>query len=220
MKPTPSRLHQRGFSLSELAAVVAVVAVLVIGTFLLMASRSQARVKAQRIACVGNLKCVAISFRPFAADHQEHFPMQASTNDGGSFEFVPGGEVFPHFRALSNEIAVARMLICPADRRRPAEDFPSLRDEHVSYFLNLAASETSHQVLLLGDRLMEIDGNPARGVVALTQESRVRWMSRSHRVGEGNVALADGSARRTTNALLQKQVSVPDLRGTNRLAFP
>lgn len=213
-------LNRRTWSALARIEVLVLLMVVAIGIALLAAARANARTKAQRIACLANLKCVGISFRLFATDHQDRFPMRVSTNDGGSLEFVPGREVTPHFRPLLSEGVLPRMLTCPADRSWSATDFSALRGENVSYFLNLEAEETTPQVLLLGDRLMEIDGKPARGVVPLTQNSRVRWMPRSHRVGAGNVSLADGSVRKTTNASLQRLIRVPDPGGTNRLAFP
>lgn len=213
MKSEPT---SRAFSSVDLLAVVAVLAIL---AGLLLPALAKAKAKAQRINCVNNLKQVGLAYRIFAVDNQDRFPMLISTNDGGSLEFVAAGNAYAHFRCLSNELAVTKILTCPADDREPAAGFSQLRNENLSYFVNLETDETRPQLLLAGDRLMEVDGKPARGVVLLSANSPVNWLPGTHAVGEGNVGLADGSVQQLTSRRLQEQTRLPDI-GTNRLAFP
>ena len=216
MNPThfPRRLW--AYSSVDLLAVIAVLAIL---AGLLLPALAKAKAKAQRINCVNNLKMIGLSYRIFATDNRDLYPMRVSTNEGGSSEFFSGGNAYRHYRTLSNELAAPKILVCPADDRAPATDFGSLRNENLSYFVNLEADETRPQLLLAGDRLMEIDGKPGRGVVQLRADSRVAWLPKTHSVGEGNVGLADGSVQQFTSRRLEMHVHLPDI-GTNRLAFP
>lgn len=73
-----------------------------------------ARAKAQRIACVNNLKQLGLAVRVWATDHNDTFP--------------------PDVVSLSNEIVSTKVLVCPADEgRQPAPDWASFTPAHTSY---------------------------------------------------------------------------------------
>src|SRR6185295_17760709 len=94
-----------GFTLVELLVVIAIIAIL---AALLLPAITQAKLRAQRIACVNNLREVGLAFHMFANDHRGRLPMQVPANDGGSAEFsgsVTGGnQAWRHFLTLSNEL--------------------------------------------------------------------------------------------------------------------
>ena len=52
---------------------------------------------------------------------------------------LPGSDGFDrnaafHFQVMSNELSTTRILVCPADTKRPAAlDFPSLQPANVTY---------------------------------------------------------------------------------------
>src|SRR5437016_8242728 len=94
-------------------------------------------VKASRIVCINHLKQIGLSFRIFANDHHEKFPMEIPVRDGGTKEIVEFGLVLPHLLVISNELTVPKLLICPSDRRTAASDFGELREGHISYFVGL-----------------------------------------------------------------------------------
>lgn len=91
---------QRGFSLLELLVIIVVIAILV---RLALPAVTRARTKAQQVQCANHLKQTGLAFRIFATDNADQFPMQISTNQGGTLEWVRGGNAFRHFQALSNE---------------------------------------------------------------------------------------------------------------------
>jgi hypothetical protein len=73
-----------------------------------------ARAKAQRIACVNNLKQLGLAVRVWATDHNDIFP--------------------PDVLTISNEISSTKVLVCPADEgRQPAPDWASFTPAHTSY---------------------------------------------------------------------------------------
>ncbi|HWY29613.1 MAG TPA: prepilin-type N-terminal cleavage/methylation domain-containing protein, partial [Candidatus Acidoferrum sp.] len=72
-----ARTNQNGFTLVELLVVLAIIAIL---AALLLATTSQAKGRAQRIQCVGNLHQLGIGIRSFAADNQAYPSCIGGTN--------------------------------------------------------------------------------------------------------------------------------------------
>lgn len=216
-------------TLVEVAVVVAVLCV-VLAILLPTLARSKHGVPGSQ--CVSNLYQIGLSFRMWALDNGDKFPMQVSVTNGGTMELIGRGDVYPHFLVLSNELNTPKVLYCAADpdtNRIVASTFareqipdgavPFTNNNNVTYFVGIDADKTTPQTLLSGDNGVTVAGTkPAQGLLHLWTNSQVGWDAIRHGYG-GNVCLSDGSVQRLSSQNLNHAFQASG-RATNRLAMP
>ena len=213
MNSTPRHFTRQGFTLVGLLIIIAVLAIL---AAMLLPALASAKRKAQRINCVNNLKQDGLAFRLWEGDNGDKYPMAVSTNKNGTMEYA--ADVFRHFQVMSNELSTPKILVCPADNRTAAASFARLKNQNVSYFVGLDATEVRPPMLLTGDRNVTNGLSPVRSVLELRPEIPAGWTEDMHN-GQGNVGLADGSVQQVSiPGLLQILKNTGD--STNRIALP
>ena len=199
--------HTRRGETSFLDLIAILAAVFVVAAVVLpMLAKRYAR--SSRINCVNNVKQVTLAFRLWAGDNDERYPMQVSTNEGGTMELVTSGIVFPHFAAMSNELSTPKILFCPTDMQRtPVADFTNLTDTNISYFVVPEADETMPEMWLCGDRNLATNNVALkRGLFTMTTNRVMQWTDEMH-TRQGNLGLVDGSAQQYVNAKLQSSAT-------------
>jgi prepilin-type N-terminal cleavage/methylation domain-containing protein/prepilin-type processing-associated H-X9-DG protein len=186
---------QRAFTLLELLCVIAIVALL---AALLLPAVSRGYAQVQRASCANNLKNIGVAFHSWAHEHNDLFPVQVSTNLGGSREFANATVLNPdvsltfrHFQTLSNELIEPKLLRCPADRfRMPARDFASLRGSNVSYWINLNARFGDVNSPIAGDRNVRTSGRVTWAFLQFSVDDSLEFASELHGA-RGNVLFGD-----------------------------
>lgn len=199
---------QPGFTLVEMAVVLGIVSLL---AFLLLPALGRTTAKARRIQCLSNLRQTGIAFHSFMHDHGDSFPMDLSTNAGGTWEsletsYLTKGDFYlsyVHFQALSNELANPRVLACPADvMRSAAGDFSDLENKHVSYFVGANADYSLANSILAGDRNLNPVSGARQSLLRLNDDNPAVWTRDLHGF-KGNELCADGHVERVNTMLLR-----------------
>lgn len=204
MKDSPPT-STSGWTLIEVAVVLAIAAIM---TGLLLPRLSKTRQVTEGTRCRNNLKHVGLAFRIFATDNRGRFPMELSSTNGGTADWLTDPQqLWRLYATLSNELSTPIILHCPEDSERtpaarwqpspkaPAEPvFNS--NQHLTYFLGLNARESGSSSILGGDRNLATNGRvlPA-GRLLITTESEPRFTPEIHQ-GKGNLLFGDGHVER------------------------
>jgi prepilin-type processing-associated H-X9-DG protein/prepilin-type N-terminal cleavage/methylation domain-containing protein len=198
--------NRAGFTLVELLVVMAII--MVLAGLLLPALQSSLR-KSRQTSCLNNLRQIGIGFQSWAGDHGDRYPMQIATRNGGSLEanqqrlrgFPKLSFSARHFQVLSNELGTPKIVLCPADPKKPAKSFALLDSSEISYWVNPSAQMGNSIQYLSGDwNLTSINLAPSR---AKAGERRVQFDNHLHQnrgnilFGDGHVELISGLGSRT-----------------------
>lgn len=215
MKNSFSR--RNGLTLVEVVVIIAVGFIL---AGLLLPAGHGCKQKAGRIICVNNLKQVGLSFRIWAGDHDEQFPMQVSTNEGGVKEINETLPTFGYFQLLTNELGTPKVLFCPDDKELNAVlNFSDLDKTNNSYFIGVDATTNYPGSMLSGDRNITNGFLPKRGVLELTTNQAVGFTEKIHNL-QGNIALGDGSVQQVSSARFRTEIIRNTGLATNRILLP
>jgi hypothetical protein len=207
-------------TLTEVLVVVVVLAVLAAVFFPTLLTIRNGRMP---VSCIDNLKQIGLSFRVWAGDHNDKFPMQVSitdTNGGGTMELANGRNGWLNFFVMSNELCTPRLLICPADIDKvAATNFSTDLVGKISYFVGLNADQDHPPTFLSGDDNFAIGGVPVKSdLLELSTNAPISWTAARHKY-VGNIVLTDGSAWQTDDKQLVQKLIETGL-ATNRLAIP
>jgi type II secretory pathway pseudopilin PulG len=206
----------QAFTRIDLLLVVILLALLAV---LLLPVLAQAKAKARRAQCLSNLKEIALGYRVWAYAHSDRFPWSVSQTNGGTLEAADWAD---HDRACSNEFQSPKVLVCPSDREKCIAAHWSVLDggRNVSFFVGLDAEESKPQSIVAGDR--NVNGGGRSLDLSWSQNMGVSidatWLNSVH-VNQGEIALADGSARQAKTPALREQIGAALQSGSSSVTF-
>jgi len=168
--------NKKAFTLIELLVVIAIIAIL---AAMLLPALAAAKKKANKIACVNNLKQVGLAYRVWEGDNNNLYPLAVSSVSGGAKELIFSGSTAPNpatrmnpamvFMTMSNELSTPKVCYCPSDTYHtaiptnfnptvygagPATAYPPGADVAAgsfSYFINGDSTENDPQMIMGGD---------------------------------------------------------------------
>ena len=207
----------RAFTVTELLITIGCIVLL---ASLLLPALARSKARSSRLNCTNNMKQIALAFVSWSLDNSDHFPMQVTVTNGGTLELKANGAVYPHFQVMSNELSTARILLCPNDEKRSyATNFTiDLTDRHLSYFVNVNATNKDGSSLLSGDRNITNRAHANSRLVSLTKADTIAWTREIH-LEKGNLAFLDGRVGSFTNGRVGAAIKIGD-GSTNWLAVP
>ena len=242
--------NNQGFSQVELIVVIVIVLILMIGAVgagMLLPALAKAKAKAQRIACVNNLKQVGIATRIYATDNQDRFPWQVPAIEtgpdgkevmtGGTAEYLASSkykETWKHWQALSNELSNPKVLRCPRDENR--NQVVSFSDSSFggengnlsfSYFIGKGADEAKPNNILSGDRNImfgtynnddDNEGQHIKFGKKFSAKKTPLW-TRSLHEEQGDIVLSDSSCQQASSSKI-RQYMLDSSDEDNELMFP
>jgi prepilin-type N-terminal cleavage/methylation domain-containing protein len=215
---SPRAPKTAALTLIELLIVLAVIAVL--AAIILPGLNERVGRRSARINCANCLKQIGLSFKTWALDNQDNYPMHDSVTNGGTLELIGQDAMFTHYLVMSNELSTHKILICPNDSKRTsATNFGlGFNNLAIGYFVGVDAVETNSTMILAGDRNLTNGSTAAHGILRLPPDKPLGWTAEIHNC-QGNLLFSDGSVQQVTTLRLRDEIQT-SRPITNRLEFP
>ena len=132
----------RAFTRTEALAILAVLSLLMA---IVLPALAHDRARSARIICANNLRQISAAQQLWGNDHNDFPPVMVPLNEGGTRVHPLAANAWLHFAWLSNELVTPKVIFCPSDTGKPAEEFtgsptngylnPNFANRATSYFV-------------------------------------------------------------------------------------
>lgn len=165
----------KAFTSIEVVVVVIVTIALFVSVW--MPIKAKQRRDAIGLACLNNLKYIGDAYHVWSGDSGDRYPFQVPVKEGGWGDFLvrpdQGALCWTNYALMGNELgAEPRILVCPADERKPAggfrpENIPNSNsssrplppgseyfkdNSQLSYFVGVSSTVSEPNSVIGGDR--------------------------------------------------------------------
>ena len=201
MKTSESPCH-RAFTLIELLVVIAIIAIL---AAMLLPALAKAKEKAKQVACVSNVKQLAVAMFMFVDDNENRYPPRMPNPGAGVISCKPCRTTNWLVYVMDHMSGTSNVFICPSDRGVPAANFPN--DPSLSTKSVALSDQTSYCLNTVMTRVGSPDAIPQPTDTFMGAEI---WSW--HSPGSKRAAyFVDGHSEVTPDPKIGKQCSPPSL---------
>jgi len=213
------------FTRTELLVILAV---LVLLALVVLPALANSRPRSARIICANNLRQIGTGYQLWGNDYGDQPPWEIRPEQGGTLQHPLGVNAWLHFSWISNELQSARVLLCPSDSGRLADDFSfdpaggylhsNYRNNATSYFLT-HAFVGGQFVMFAGDRNLRTDsfGGCSRFpqvTWANALSAAFGWDTNLHNEA-GNIIRLDGRVNQYSNEELRAATTADPINDRN-----
>jgi prepilin-type processing-associated H-X9-DG protein len=214
MKSLPHPSPDRGFTRTDLCAVLMAVALL---AFIALPALGKMKPHSARASCANNLRQLGVGWHSWAKENGNKPPWHVPPVDGGT-KAIP--MPYRHFAIISNYVASPAIMVCPSDKVKiAARDFSNdpakgllstnFENKAIGYFIGAELTMDEPKTMMAGDRTVtkNVYGNCTYiGVLTSRLRAPTNWTKEAHEGRMGNLLFSDGSVRAVDDGGLAKAV--------------
>lgn len=149
----------------------------IIVTLLLIGVMTNIKRKTSYVSCKTRLSIIGNEFMCYSYNHNGKYPMQISTNEGGTKEIIwNSSNVHASFIVPEYLKYNPKYLVCPKDSRKASAEWKTTSNTNISYYIVLDAMPVGKYTMLAGDRNIKYKDKYIRNTIFTNnKKSNITW---------------------------------------------